>query len=113
MHELGVVFHIIRSVEKAAEENELTEVSKVILELGEVSTVIPEYLTDCWKWASDKNDLVRGASLEVETIPALTFCENCGKTYPTVEHGKICPYCESEKTWLAQGNEVKIKEIWG
>ena len=31
----------------------------------------------------------------------------------TVEHGKICPYCGSEHTYLQQGNEFNIKEIEG
>ena len=37
MHELGIVFHIIRSVEDVARENNLRRVSSVTLELGEVS----------------------------------------------------------------------------
>ena len=48
MHELGIVFHIIRSVEGVARENNLRRVSSVTLELGEVSGVISSYLTDCW-----------------------------------------------------------------
>ena len=30
------------------------------------------------------------------TVPAVTVCNTCGKTYGTVEHGRICPYCHSE-----------------
>lgn len=111
MHELGVVFNIIKSVEKVAAENGLTKVASVTLELGEVSTVIPSYLTDCWRWAADKKDLLNGSELEVNEIPAVTCCKNCGGTYPTVKYGKVCPYCESGDTWLIQGNEVNIKEI--
>lgn len=111
MHELGIVFHIIKSVESVAKENDLSEIASVTLELGEVSTVIPSYLTDCWKWATDKTDILKGARLEVETIPAVTYCEECGKTYRTVEHGKICPYCQSDRTYLLKGQEVNIKEI--
>ena len=36
MHELGVVFHVIKMVEEIVSENNLTEVSSVTLELGEV-----------------------------------------------------------------------------
>lgn len=111
MHELGIVFHIIRSVEGVAEENGISRVSAVTLELGEVSGIIPSYLTDCWRWACDKNDLMRGAELVIEEISALTFCEGCGETYPTVEHGRICPHCGSGQTYLLQGNESIIKEI--
>lgn len=111
MHELGVVFHIIKGVEKVAEENDLTEIASVTVELGQVSTVIPRYLTDCWRWAADKNDLLRGAELLIEEVPAITYCEACGKTYGTIEYGKTCPHCGSGQTYLLQGNQVMIKEI--
>lgn len=111
MHELGIVFHIIRSVEEVAAHNNLRRVSAVTLELGEVSGIIPNYLTDCWNWACAKNDLMRGAELVIEEVPAVTFCESCGQTYGTVEHGRVCPYCGSERTYLIQGDESVIKEI--
>mgnify|MGYP003235526951 CR=1 FL=1 len=72
MHELGIVFHVIKSVEMIGEENGLTN---------------------------------------VETIPAVTYCEGCGRDYPTVQFGRTCPHCGSEKTWLKQGSEINLKEI--
>ena len=66
MHELGIVFHIIRSVEDVARQNNIHRVSSVTLELGEVSGILPDYLADCWRWACDKKDLMRGAELVVE-----------------------------------------------
>ncbi len=111
MHELGVVFHIMDTLEKVAAENEAESISKVVLELGEVSTVIEAYLQNCWKWAAKKRKLFEKAELIVEKLPAVTYCEGCKATYPTVEYGKICPYCKSTDTWLLQGNEFNIKEI--
>lgn len=55
MHELGVVFHVIRMVEDVAEENDLTEIASVTLEIGEVSGIIESYLQSCWKWSVEKN----------------------------------------------------------
>ncbi len=111
MHELGVVFHIADSVVKIAEENQAEHVHSVTLELGEVSTVIPEYLLDVWKWNCKRVPLLEGCELLVEQIPAVTYCENCQQTYATVPQGKICPHCGSDRTWLQTGNEVNIKEI--
>lgn len=111
MHELGIVFHIIKSMEAIAQENELSEIASVTLELGEVSTVIPSYLIKCWKWAVDKSELLKGSELKIETIAAVTYCETCRNTYRTVAYGKICPYCHSERTYLLRGNEVNIREI--
>lgn len=114
MHELGVVFYVIKTVEEVAKENQLTEIEAVTLQLGEVSGVIESYLQNCWKWAVEKkSEILKESALVVETIPAVTFCEDCEKTYGTVEHGKICPYCGSERTYLQQGNEFFIKEISG
>ena len=97
MHELGVVFHIIDSLEEVAKENDVTQIQSVTIEIGEVSTVIPHYLTDCWEWAIKKKPMLTGCAMKQE--------------YPTVQHGRICPYCGSEKTWLLKGNELNIKEV--
>lgn len=111
MHELGVTFHIMDHVEKVAEANGVTRVHTVTLELGEVSTVIESYLHNCWKWAAKKRPLFEDCKLVVETLPAITYCQDCTQTYPTVRYGKICPHCGSEHTYLLQGNEFNIKEI--
>ena len=111
MHELGIVFYIIRDVKEAAREHGVDHVDAVVMNIGEVSTIVPEYLTDCWRWAADKEDLLRGCELRIQTLPAVTFCGDCEREYPTVAHGRTCPHCGSENTWLLRGNEVEIKEI--
>ena len=111
MHELGVVFHCIKQVNEIAEENNVKRVNSVTIEIGEVSTVIPYYFEDCWNWAVKKETVLKDAKLYIEKIQAVTHCENCGKDYPTVAHGKICPFCGSENTYLLTGNEISIKQI--
>ena len=111
MHELGIVFYIIRDVKEAAEEHHVEHVSAVVMNIGEVSTVVPDLLADCWRWAADKEPLLQGCALKVHTIPAVTRCGDCGEEYETVRYGKRCPHCNGENTWLLRGNEVEIKEI--
>ncbi len=111
MHELGVVFHIADSVVKIAQDNGATRVRRVTVQIGEVSTVIPDYLIDVWKWNCKRTPMLEDCELLWEPIHAITYCENCGKTYDTVPQGKICPHCGSDRTYLQQGNELEIKEI--
>ena len=93
MHELGIVFHIIRTVEDVARQNDVTRIRRVTLQLGEVSGVVESYLQDCWKWAAAKSELLPG------------------QQSPTVQFGRPCPHCQSPRTHLLQGHEMLIKEI--
>jgi len=111
MHELGVVFYVIRDAKKTAEENQLSKITAVTLEIGEVSGVIPEQLRDCWNWAIKREPMMDECQLKIEILPAVTYCEDCGEEYETVTFGKICPYCGSEHTYLKCGNEFTLKEI--
>ncbi|MGN0075835.1 MAG: hydrogenase maturation nickel metallochaperone HypA [Parafannyhessea sp.] len=113
MHELGVVFAAMDTLGDIARENELTRISSVTMRLGEVSGILEDYFADCWHWAQKKNDLLRDSELRIERIDAVTVCNDCGRTYPTVQYGRVCPYCGSDQTYLLRGNEVEIKEIEG
>ena len=105
MHELGVVFHCIREVNEIAAENKVNRINRVTVQIGEVSTVVPELFEDCWNWAIKKEPVLKDSSLVIERLDAVTFCEDCKKEYPTV------PYCGSPNTYLVRGNEMIIKEI--
>lgn len=111
MHELSIVAYVVKEVEAVAQQNELARVSSVTLEFGEVSGIVTEYISDCWQWYVQRSLLMSGAALKCEIIPAVTWCSACEQTYPTVPHGKICPYCGNAETWLKQGNKINIKEI--
>lgn len=111
MHELGIVFSIIDTLEDCARENNLTHIQTVTVNVGEVAGVLSEYFEDAWKWAAEKHDLTRGARLVINVLPAVTVCNVCGKTYPTVEFGRTCPHCGSTHTELLRGNELEIESI--
>lgn len=111
MHELGIIVNINRTLSEVAAENGVSRISRVTLELGEVSGIVPELLTDCWKFYRKKTPLLEEAELEIETLPAVTYCESCGAKYETVRFGRQCPRCGSGQTYLLRGNECSIKEI--
>lgn len=111
MHELGTVIYVIEQVEKLAVENNLSAVNSITLQVGEVSAILPDYLRDFWKYARKRSELLKETELKIETLEAVTFCQDCGKTYPTMKYAKQCPYCQSYNTFLITGNEYIIKEI--
>ena len=111
MHELGIVFYIIKDVKEAAAQNAVDHIDAVVMDIGKDSTIVPEYLQDMWRWAADREDVLKGSELKINGIPAVSWCDSCKSEYGTVAHGKLCPNCGSDRTWLLRGNEVEIKEI--
>ena len=111
MHELGIVFNITKQVDQVAKENNVKSVTSLTLEVGEVSTIVPDYFKDCFEWAKKKTEYMKECKLNLVVISAISYCEDCKKTYGTVKYGKICPNCKSEHTYLVSGQEVKIKNI--
>ena len=112
MHELGIVFYIIKDVKEAAAQNNCSKVASVTLDVGEVTSIVPYYLEDMWNWAVKKEGpILEDCKLNIETIKAVTYCENCKSEYPTVQYGKTCPHCGSGQTYLIKGSEVSIRNI--
>jgi hydrogenase nickel incorporation protein HypA/HybF len=54
MHELGLCDALLRMIRKIlADEEDVTRVSRVTLEVGELSGVLPRYMYDCWEAVID------------------------------------------------------------
>ncbi len=111
MHEMGIVFHLSKTLRETAEEQQLTKIGKITLQVGEVSGIMTDLFIDAWNYFKGRHPVLKESELVLETIPAVTYCEGCKGTYETVKYGKECPYCHSEETWLLKGNECIIKEI--
>lgn len=111
MHEMGIILHLAKTLEETAEQEKIKKITRVALEVGEVSGIMTDYFTDCWNYFRKKHPVLEEAELEILTIPAVTWCDSCKQTYPTVQYGRTCPHCGSGETWLLKGNECIIKEI--
>ncbi len=111
MHELGIVMHMIDQVERVAEENQVDQVAKINMEIGEVSSVVPDLFTDCFHWAKKKTKHLQEAELELIILEGVSYCQDCKQTYKTTEFAKKCPHCGSERTYLITGNEINIRDI--
>lgn len=109
MHELGIVMKVVEEAEQAAKENEVKKVLKLTMEVGEVSSIVPDLFRDCFEWAKKRTQYLQEAQLEMILIQGISYCTECRKTYETTKYAKICPHCGSEKTYLVTGNEITIK----
>ncbi|MFV0352104.1 MAG: hydrogenase maturation nickel metallochaperone HypA [Oscillospiraceae bacterium] len=110
MHELGIMYHIVEQVLRVAEENKVTEIDTLVLQVGELSSVIPKYLHACYPAAVD-GTLLEKTKLEIEILPANAICHACGKVFGAVQHNNICPNCAKSDYEMISGQEFYLKEI--
>lgn len=111
MHELSIVFEVIDQVEEIAKNNDVLEVTNLTIELGEVSTVIPDYFRDCFSWAIKKSTYMKNCHLDIVIVQAESYCKDCHKVYQTTKYGKECPICHKTNTYLISGEEICIHDI--
>ena len=58
----------------------LTKVGSITLEVGEVSGIVPGYLSDFWLYARRKSALLKETELKIENIEAVTYCQSISLT---------------------------------
>ena len=110
MHELGIVAEIVRIVENIAREQHLTEVETLVLQIGEMSPVVPYFVEQCYPAAS-YGTMLESTRLEIEVLPANGRCSSCGKVFHVPSHQQGCPACGATEWELLGGREFMITEI--
>ncbi len=110
MHELGIVYEVIKVVDNFVKENNIVRVEKIVLEIGQLSQAIPRFIEECYPAAVDET-FFADTKLEIITLPAKGQCKACEEIYNIIEHKKVCPKCQSEDYKLISGEEFNIKEV--
>ncbi|HHX62124.1 MAG TPA: hydrogenase maturation nickel metallochaperone HypA [Epulopiscium sp.] len=110
MHELGVVIEVIKTVENFVLQNNLTTVDKIVLQIGELSSMIPKYVEACYPAAVDGTSF-EDTKLEIEIIPGNGLCKQCNQVFNLTVSQHKCPYCKSMDWEVLGGREFMIKEI--
>ena len=110
MHEIGLLRSLVRTVTDFAEENGVSGIREVVVDCGELSLVIPEYLEELYPVAS-KNSILRDAKLTVNVIPGLAECDECDEIFNVIEHKGYCPNCGSFDKTVLSGKDFTVREI--
>ena len=110
MHEIGILSAMLKTLEGVMREENLTHVDKVVLEVGELSGVIPRYIEECFPAAIYKTPF-EDLKLEMRVVPGLVRCEDCKREFNGYEHFLRCPQCGGERLTPLSGQEFIIREI--
>ena len=110
MHELSILKYVLDTIENVVEEQGLSKVGKIVLEIGELSEVVPGYLREVYP-AAVEDTMFQDTELEILMVNGNVICNDCRKVYRFLEHSHACPYCGSQEKEIISGNSFNIKEI--
>lgn len=112
MHELNVLMAVADQVEALAAERKIAKVRAIVLQIGELSSVVPMFMEQYYPMIVEKKTCLQESKLVIERIPGKARCANCGEVYHVVGHDGRCPVCNTFEKVVLQGREFIIKEIW-
>ena len=110
MHELGIAQNILQIVQQSVPQNLAADVRAVRLRVGRLSGVVPESLDFCFGVIISQTEMPQ-ARLDIEQIPIVARCKDCGHRFEMEDWGFSCPACKNVHLELISGRELEVVEI--
>lgn len=112
MHEFSIIDALFDDIHIIAQNNQLTRITNVHLEVGELRLIIPEMLHTAFEAAS-QGTIAAHANIELTEKKALVKCRQCEKNFAPQIDNFQCPGCLSTAVQILQGNDIVLLSIKG
>jgi hydrogenase nickel incorporation protein HypA/HybF len=109
MHEISLVRNIFRTLEDQF-PGQLDSVRTIHLSVGLLSNVQPILMQNAFQAVLEDEPAYNKASLEVEVLPVLIHCSDCGKITEVQQYRFVCS-CGKPSRNVIQGEELLIKKV--
>jgi hydrogenase nickel incorporation protein HypA/HybF len=107
MHELSLCEAIADSVTRHAAGRPVRRAS---IRIGYLRQAVPESMSFCWEVLTDGTDLA-DCELEIEHVPAVVACGECGEVTTLGVPVLLCGVCGSSEVALESGDEMLLVSI--
>jgi len=106
MHELAITESIVAAITERLGDARIT---RVVLEVGRLSGVVPEAVRFCFD-VCIQGTVLDGAVLEIVTLPGRARCCTCAAEAEVADLLAVCP-CGSISLEVMAGQELCIREV--
>ncbi len=111
MHEISIVAEVMKTVKEVVEENNLTTVEAVVLDIGAICMAYPKYIEECFPAVVYKTEF-ENTKLEINIVQANAECRVCGEVFDIPKHDGVCPKCKADRDYeILSGTDLEIREI--
>ena len=119
MHEFSFAYNIFKVAEATAIKNNAKRITEVLLEIGELTLIVPELLQRSFEMAT-MGSIAEGAKLTIHVTPGKIKCRDCGKisVVTLTRDAQLtglqlfqCPHCQSNNTDIVEGKKANVRNI--
>ncbi len=107
MHEMSITQGII---ELCLDHAGGRRISSLDIEIGELSSVVPEAIEFCFE-ACSRETLLEGARLNIIRTQGMGQCLDCHQETPLTELYDSCAECGSNRVEILTGEELRVRVI--
>jgi len=119
MHEFSFAYNIFKVAEATALKYNAKKITEVLLEIGELTLIVPELLQRSFDMAT-KGSIAEGAELIIKILPGKIKCRECNKISEVTitQEAQLtglqlfqCAHCSSKNTEIIEGKKANVKNI--
>ena len=119
MHEFAFAYNIFKVAEATAIKYNAKKITEVILEIGELTLIVPELLQRSFEMAT-KGSIAEGAKLNIKITPGKIKCRDCNQISEVTltRESELtglqlfkCSHCKSNNTEIIEGKKANVKNI--
>ncbi len=119
MHEFSFAYNIFQVAEATAIKYKAKKITEVLLEIGELTLIVPELLQRSFEMAT-KGSIAEGAKLKIQIVPGKIKCRECDKdsAVSITRDAQLtglqlfkCSHCGSNNTEIIEGKKANVKNI--
>jgi hydrogenase nickel incorporation protein HypA/HybF len=107
MHEMSITQGIIEICENHAGGRRVLSID---VEIGELSSVVPDAVLFCFE-ACSQGTLLEGAQINIIRPPGTGLCMDCGCETPLTALFGACRKCGGYRVSVISGEEMRVREI--
>ena len=110
VHEVGVMQSALELAEEQARLRGATRIHRITLRIGPLAGVEPEALAFAFDVVTT-GTMAEGATLTVDAVPVVCFCETCAQEFAPADFVFACPRCGALSGEVRSGRELELTSL--
>jgi hydrogenase nickel incorporation protein HypA/HybF len=110
MHELGLMENALAAALDHARRHGAERIVALRFRVGQMSGVVPDALAFAFK-ALAAGTVAEGARLDLDTVPVVCRCLDCGGEFRPEDVIYLCPHCGSLHADVRKGTELELASL--